>query len=233
MFFDPMYLLFALPGLALSLWASASVQSAFQKWKQVGTYNGLTGAQAAWHLLQNAGIHDVQVVRTPGALTDHYDPTNKRLALSDEVYDSTSVAAVGVATHEAGHAIQHAVGYAPLHIRSAIVKPAMFGSAAAPLIIIAGFFMQAPALVNFGLIAFGVLVAFQLITLPVEFDASNRAKQLVVQTGIVHPQEREGMDKVLNAAAMTYVAAAVTAILTMLYYVMRFGGMGSSDERSG
>src|SRR5687767_2063397 len=110
MFFDPMYLLFALPGLALSLWASASVQSAFQKWKQVGTYNGLTGAQAAWHLLQNAGIQDVQIVRTPGALTDHYDPANKRLALSDEVYDSTSIAAVGVATHEAGHAIQHAVG---------------------------------------------------------------------------------------------------------------------------
>jgi uncharacterized protein len=231
MFFEPMYLLFALPGLALSLWASASVQSAFHKWKQVGTYNGLTGAQAAWHLLQNAGIQDVQIVRTPGALTDHYDPSNKRLALSDEVYDSTSVAAVGVATHEAGHAIQHAVGYAPLHIRSAIVKPAMFGSAAAPLIILAGFVMQAPALINFGLIAFGVLVAFQLVTLPVEFDASNRAKQLVVSTGIVHPQEREGMDKVLNAAAMTYVAAAVTAILTLLYYVMRFGGMGSSDER--
>jgi Zn-dependent membrane protease YugP len=229
--FDPMYLLFALPALALSLWASARVQSAFTKWKQVGTAQGLTGAQAAWHLLQSAGIRDVEVVRTPGALTDHYDPTNKRLALSEEVHDSTSVAAVGVATHEAGHAIQHATGYAPLQLRSMIVQPAQIGASIAPMIIIAGFFMQAPVLVNVGLIAFGALVLFQLVTLPVEFDASNRAKALVVETGIVGPHEREGMDRVLNAAALTYVAAAVTGIMTLLYYILRFGGMGSSDDR--
>jgi Zn-dependent membrane protease YugP len=231
MFFDPWYLLFALPGLAMSLWASARVSSAFNEWKQVGTHNGMTGAQAAWQLLQNAGIHDVEVVHTPGSLTDHYDPVNKKLALSDEVYASTSVAAVGVATHEAGHAIQHAQGYAPMWVRSLLVQPASFGASLAPYIIIGGALFQAPALIHIGLILFGALVAFQLVTLPVEFDASNRAKRLVVETGIVYPEEREGIDKVLNAAALTYVAAAVTGFLTLLYYLMRFGGMGSSDDR--
>lgn len=227
MFFDPMYLLFALPGLAVSLWASARVSSAFNQWKQVGTYNRMTGAQAAWHVLQRGGIHDVEIVRTPGSLTDHYDPVSKKLALSEEVYDSTSVAAVGVATHEAGHALQHATGYAPLWIRSLMVQPAQFGSSVAPLIIVAGVLFQAAVLVNVGLLLFGALVAFQLVTLPVEFDASNRAKRMVVETGIVYPEEREGIDKVLNAAALTYVAAALTGFLTLLYYLMRFGGMGS------
>jgi Zn-dependent membrane protease YugP len=231
LFFDPMYLLFALPGLAASLWASARVSSAFNKWKQVGTHNGLTGAQAAWHVLQRGGIYDVEIVRTPGSLTDHYDPVSKKLALSEEVYDSTSVAAVGVATHEAGHALQHATGYAPLWLRSLMVQPANFGAMLSPYIIIAGALFHAPVMVNVGLVLFGALVAFQLITLPVEFDASNRAKRMVLETGIVFPEEREGIDKVLNAAALTYVAAALTGFLTLLYYLMRFGGMGSSDDR--
>jgi Zn-dependent membrane protease YugP len=230
LFFDPMYLLFALPGLAASLWASARVSSAFNKWKQVGTYNGMTGAQAAWEVLRRAGIHDVQIVRTPGSLTDHYDPVGKRLALSEEVHDNTSVAAIGVATHEAGHALQHATGYAPLWIRSLMVQPANFGAMLSPYIIIAGALFHAPVLVNVGLILFGALVAFQLVTLPVEFDASNRAKRLVLESGIVYPQEREGIDKVLNAAALTYVAAALTGFLTLLYYLLRFGGMGSNQS---
>ena len=231
LFFDPMYLWFALPGLAISLWASSRVTSAFNKWKQVGTHNGWTGAQAASHLLQRAGINDVEVVHVPGSLTDHYDPVNKRLALSDEVYGSTSVAAVGVACHEAGHALQHAHNYSPMWVQQMMWRPASFGSSLAPIIIIAGFFFHAPMMVNVGLILFGALVAFQLITLPVEFDASNRAKRLVVETGIVYPEERQGIDKVLNAAALTYVAAALTGILTLLYYLLRVGGMGSSDDR--
>jgi hypothetical protein len=226
-----MYLLFALPGLALSIWASTRVQSAFNQWKQVGTHNGLTGAQAAWQLLQNAGIQDVSIVHVPGSLTDHYDPVNKRLALSDEVYGSTSVAAIGVATHEAGHAIQHAYGYGPLWVRSVLVKPAQFGSSIAPWVVLAGAVMANPLMLKVGLVLFGAFVAFQLVTLPVEFDASNRAKRLVVETGIVYPEERQGIDKVLDAAALTYVAAAVTGFLTLLYYLLRYGGMLSSDDR--
>jgi len=230
-FFDPMYLLFALPGLALSLWASARVSSAFNKWKQVGTHHGMTGAQAAFHMLQRAGIDNVEVVHVPGSLTDHYDPISRRLALSDEVYGSTSVAAVGVACHEAGHAIQHAHGYSPLWLRSILVQPANFGASLAPYIVIGGALFHAPMMVNIGLLLFGALVAFQLVTLPVEFDASNRAKRLVVETGIIYPEERQGIDKVLNAAAWTYVAAAITGFMTLLYYLLRFGGMGSSDDR--
>jgi hypothetical protein len=223
------YLLFALPGLLLALWASSRVRSAFHQYSQIGSYQGITGAQAAQMLLDGAGIHDVQIVRVPGSLTDHYNPLTNQLALSEDVVDSTSIAAIGVATHEAGHAIQHAVGYGPLWLRSVLVQPASIGASIAPWIIVIGAAMSSLAMVQLGLIFFGAMVAFQLVTLPVEFDASNRAKRLVVETGIISQHEREGVDRVLNAAALTYIAAAISGIMTLLYYVWMFFGR-SSDE---
>lgn len=231
-FLDPMYMLFViLPGAIISGIASWRVRSAFSKYKQVPASSGYTGAQAAQHLLDMAGIHDVQVVPTHGYLTDHYDPTNKRLALSEEVFAGRSLAAVGVATHEAGHAIQHAREYAPLWIRSALVPTVGIGSNLGVMMMMLGVVMNlGPTIVILGAILFGFVVLFQLVTLPVEFDASNRAKQLVVETGIVSPQERRGIDAVLDAAAMTYVAAAISSILTLLYYLWRAGLLGGSRD---
>lgn len=226
MFFDPVYLLFMAPGLVLALWASFRTKRTFAKYSKVRTLNGLTGAQAAQRLLERAGISDVEIVPTRGTLSDHYHPVKKTLALSEPVYGSSSVAAVGVACHEAGHAIQHARAYKPLWLRSALVPTVGFSSTASYVILMAGFMMQSQKLILLGALAFSAVVLFQLITLPVEFDASNRAKRLAVENGIVIESEREGMNKVLNAAALTYVAAAVSAVLTLLYYLIRAGALG-------
>ena len=230
MIFDPMYLILVLvPGLLISGFASFRVRSAFHKYSQVAVRSGMTGAQAAQRLLDRAGIHDVQVVPTHGYLSDHYNPTTKTLALSEAVYNSRSVAAVGVATHEAGHAIQHAHNYAPLWIRSALVPAAGIGSSLGYIVMAVGL-MISPYVVAFGAVLFALVLLFQLVTLPVEFDASSRAKHLVLEAGIVSPDERAGMDSVLNAAAMTYVAAAISTLLTLLYFLMRAGLLGGRDD---
>ena len=220
------YLLFMIPALLLSLWASFRTKSAFNKYQKVRTARGLTGAQAAHEMLQRAGIFDVKIVQTQGFLSDHYNPVNKTLALSPPVYQSNSVSAIGVACHEAGHAIQHATKYAPLWLRSALVPMANIGSTLSYFIILAGLLLlQSQTTVYFGILLFSAVVLFQLVTLPVEYDASARAKRLAVENGIILPQEREGMDRVLNAAALTYVAAAVSSVMTLLYYLMLAGGM--------
>ena len=231
MILDPFYLLFvALPVMVMSMGASWLTKSAFRKYSRVGSATGFTGAQAAQILLERAGIRDVQVVPTQGYLSDHYNPTNKTLALSEEVYGSRSIAAIGVACHEAGHAIQHARNYAPLWVRSALVPTAGIGSQLGIWVMIAGIFMNFNILVGVGAVLFSAVVLFQLVTLPVEFDATARAKKLAVEHGLVTRHERAGMDKVLNAAALTYVAAAASSILTLLYYLWRAGLLGGSRD---
>jgi Zn-dependent membrane protease YugP len=229
MFFDPMYLLFIAPGLLLSLWASFRVKSAFNKYSAVPSMRGLTGAQAAAELLRGAGISDVQIVRHQGMLTDHYNPMNKT-ALSEPVYDSTSIAAIGVATHEAGHAIQHARSYGPLWLRSLLVPTANIGSSLGYIVMTLGLAFASAKVVLFGAILFSAVLLFQVVTLPVEFNASNRAKALVLDYGIVTAQEREGVDRVLNAAALTYVAAAISTLLTLLYFLFRSGLLGGRRD---
>lgn len=233
MFFDLTYLWFILPALALSLWASFRVKSAFKKYSRVRAMSGLTGAQAARAMLDRAGLTDVTVTRSRGMLSDHYNPLNKTLALSEGVHDSPSVAAIGVACHEAGHALQHAHGYKPLYLRSALVPTANIGSSLGYIVMMVGIFLMYMAgtqvgqtVVLFGALLFSAVLVFQVVTLPVEFDASNRAKRLAVEYGIVAAQEREGMDKVLNAAALTYVAAVVSTLMTLLYFLFRAGLLG-------
>ncbi|HEY0873645.1 MAG TPA: zinc metallopeptidase [Vicinamibacterales bacterium] len=226
MIFDPLYLLFIGPGLALSLWASMRVKSTFNKYSKVRSMRGLTGAQAAQELLRGAGITDVKIVRSQGMLSDHYNPVTKTLALSEPVYDSNSVAAIGVATHEAGHAIQHARHYAPLWVRSALVPTANIGSSIGYMVMLFGLFLASQNMVLIGAVLFSAVLLFQIVTLPVEFNASNRAKALVLEHGIVTMDERRGVDAVLNAAALTYVAAAVSTLLTLMYFLFRSGLLG-------
>ncbi len=225
MIFDPMYFAFILPALALSLWASWRTKSAFNKYSKVRTARGLTGAQAASEMLRHAGLSDVQVVPTQGFLSDHYNPLNRTLNLSEATYASNSVAAVGVACHEAGHALQHQQGYKALGLRSALVPTANIGSSAGYFVMLFGLLFHAPSMIYAGAGLFSLVLLFQVVTLPVEFDASARAKRLAVETGIILPQERPGMDKVLNAAAMTYVAAVVSTLMTLLYYLLRASTM--------
>ncbi len=226
MIFDPMYVLFIAPGLVLSIWASVRVKSVFKKYSQVRCMRGCTGAEAAQELLRGAGITDVRIVRSHGVLSDHYNPVTKTLALSEQVYNSNSIAAVGVATHEAGHAIQHARHYAPLWVRSALVPTANIGSSLGYFVMLMGLFVASTNMVLVGAVLFSAVLLFQLVTLPVEFNASSRAKALVVEHGIITMKERKGVDKVLNAAALTYVAAAVSTLLTLLYFLWRSGLIG-------
>lgn len=225
--FDPMYLLFAAPAILLSLWASSRVRSAFGQYSQVGTARGFSGAEAVRRLLDDAGLHSVSIVETDGQLSDHYDPTHRQLALSYDVYHGRSIASIGVATHEAGHALQHAHGYLPLGLRSGLVPLASFGYAAGGIVMMIGLMLH-PVIVVIGAAIFSMVLLFQLVTLPVEYDASWRAKQLVVQSGIIRPEERLGMDRVLDAAALTYVAAAIGSVMTVLYYLFRAGLLGDS-----
>jgi len=220
------YLLFIAPGLLLSLLASWMVKSAFSRYSQVRTMNGLTGAEAAERMLAGAGVRDVAVERTDGFLSDHYNPLTKKLALSEEVYGSASIAAVGVACHEAGHAVQHANHYAPMWLRSALVPTANIGSNIGYAVMMIGLFMNSTGMVLAGAVLFSMVLLFQIVTLPVEFDASSRAKRLAVEYGIVSESERVGMDRVLNAAALTYVAAVVSTLMTLLYFLLRAGLLG-------
>ena len=230
MMFDPTYLLFIAPGLLLSLWASFKTKAAFNKYSKIRVATGLTGAQAAQKMLESAGIADVKIVPHQGMLSDHYNPLTKTLALSEPVYGVPSIAAVGVACHEAGHAIQHQVGYKALGIRSMLVPTANIGSSVGYFVMLFGLMLASQKMVLVGAMLFSMVLLFQVVTLPVEFDASNRAKQLAVANGIVLPQEREGMDRVLNAAALTYVAAAVSSLLTLLYFLFRSGLLGGRSR---
>jgi len=231
MFFDPLYLLFMAPTMLLALWAQIKVKGAYGKWSKYAASSGLTGAQAAARMMQIAGVRDVQVERVDGFLSDHYDPRGKKLRLSSGVHGSTSVAALGIACHEAGHALQHANGYAPLALRNAIVPVASIGSWLAWPMIMFGMILNMQGLALLGLIAFSGLVLFQLITLPVEFDASNRAKQQIRSLGIIHSdQEGRGVAAVLDAAAMTYVAATITAVAQLLYFALRLGLLGGRRD---
>ncbi len=225
-----MYFLFALPALLLGLYAQYKVQSAFEKYSRVRTWRGITGAQAARYILDAFGLYDVRVEEVGGFLTDHYDPMHKVLRLSPQVARTPSIAAVGVAAHEAGHALQHAKGYWPLQIRTAVVPSVQVGSWLGPIIFMLGLFVRSTGLAWLGVILFSATVIFALITLPVEFDASARAKRLLVQQGILAPEELKGVNEVLNAAALTYVAAALQAISTLLYYVFILGGLSRSRD---
>lgn len=225
MFFDPVYLLFALPGFLLALWASFYTKSTFTEYSRQYASSGLTGAEAAEQMLHAAGLYDVQIERVDGFLSDHYDPAVKVLRLSPAVYDEASLSAIGVACHEAGHALQHAQGSISMHIRSQLVPLANIGSFLSYIVILAGFFLQTAGLVYFGALLFAFVVLFSLVTLPVEWDASARAKKYILKAGIVNASESEMAGKVLNAAFMTYVASAVSSLLTLAYYLLRARSM--------
>lgn len=224
--FDPLYLVFAIPGLILSLLASAYVKSTFSRYSRVPSSRGLTGAQAAWQMLHAAGVNNVRIDTTTGFLGDYYDPSHNTLHLSPEVYGSTSISAIGVACHEAGHALQQASGYAWLGLRSGMVPAANIGSNLSYFLILIGLIFQTPVLMNIGCMLFGLAVLFTLVTLPVEWNASSRAKSAMQSAGLLLPAERDSAASVLNAAFLTYVAAAVSSILTLLYYLIITGALG-------
>ena len=225
LFFDPMYLIFAIPGLIIAGLASMYTHSMFAEYSRKRASSGFTGAEAAQRMLASAGLRDVRIERVDGFLSDHYDPIAKTLRLSPGVYDSDSLSAIGVACHEAGHALQHAAGYFPMHIRSQLVPMANIGSYLSYGAILLGFLMQSGHLVMIGAILFSAVVLFSIVTLPVEWDASARAKRMMVSSGIVSEQERDSAGKVLNAAFLTYVAAVVSSLLTLLYYLLRASSM--------
>ncbi len=226
MYFDPMYFLFIAPAFIFALWASWRTKANFKKYSRVPVSSGLSGAEAARRVLDGADIQGVDIVRSKGMLSDHYNPAKKSLALSEGVYDSRSLAAVGIAAHEAGHAIQHARHYGPLKLRSLLVPTASIGSNLGYMVMFFGLILSSQNMVMVGAVLFSAVLLFQVVTLPVEFDASNRAKALVVENGIVGVAERRGMDKVLNAAAMTYVAAVASSLATLLYFLVRSGIAG-------
>jgi Zn-dependent membrane protease YugP len=204
--------------LLLGLWAQAKVSGAFRRFSQIRASSGLTGAEAAQEILNAAQIHDVSIVQINGMLGDHYDPTQKRLCLSTETYGSPSIAAVGIAAHETGHAIQHARAYAPLQWRMTIVPVTQVAYQLLPFVIFGGLWLGFVGLINLGILIYAVLAAFQLITLPVEYDASRRAKIILGQLGIIQPgEEAAGVNSVLDAAALTYVAAFVAALGNLLW----------------
>lgn len=220
MWWDPMYFVFIAPALILGLWAQARVKSTFHQASQVGA--SVTGAQAARRILDQAGLQDVRVEEVQGFLSDHYDPRHKVLRLSPAVYRERSMAAVGVAAHEAGHALQDARNYVPLMIRNAAVPVASFGSGISIILILAGFMFQ--PLLLLGILAFSTVVFFQVVNLPVEFNASTRAKEQLSALGIAAYPQQEYVEKVLRAAAWTYVAATLQTVLMLAYYLYRFSG---------
>jgi len=226
-FFDPMYLCFMIPAIALMGLTSWYVRHSYSKWSQVRASSGLTGHQAAQRLISTGNLYGVQVQGTAGQLTDHYDPRNKTLFLSHGVADSPSVAAVAISAHELGHALQDAEDYFPMRIRSMLVPAVNIGSNLGWILIMIGLLLRITDLAWLGVIVFSAGALFALATLPVEFNASARAKQLLYETGIIRTEEEQrGVNQVLNAAALTYVAGLVTAIMQLLYYVLLVGGMG-------
>ncbi len=226
--FDGTYIL-VLIGVVLSVLASSRVKSTFAKYQRVRSMSGITGAEAADRILRQAGIYDVRIEHISGSLTDHYDPRSKVLRLSDSVYGSASVAAIGVAAHECGHAVQHEKGYAPLAIRSALVPVANFGANLAWPIFLLGFLFSIGPLLDIGILLFLAAVLFQVVTLPVEFNASSRAIRLLENNGILYGDEIRGTKKVLSAAALTYVASLAASILQLLRLLILAGGRRRND----
>ena len=233
MIFDPLFLCFLIPSIVLGFIAQGMVKSRFQKYSQVRTARGLTGAQVARRILDENGLYDVAVEETQGFLSDHYDPRSRVLRLSPAVARQPSVAAVGVAAHEAGHALQHAKGYVPLQIRSVMVPAVQFGSNLAPWIIMGGIFLATLsqlsgvglAIAWIGIFAYAAVALFALVTLPVELDDSARAKKILYNSMIVDKRELDGVSSVLNAAAWTYVVAALAAVMQLAYWVIRVMGI--------
>lgn len=238
MYFDPIYMIFVLlPTMGLSFWASMRVKSAFKKWSQYTNSRGISGAEVARLVLDRSGCSFVKVERIAGTLTDHYDPSSKTLRLSDSTYGSNSIAAAGVAAHEAGHAIQDKVNYPMLKFRSSIVGFANIGSKLSWVLIGVGtvlmFYVKSPLgyyAMLAGVIFFSITVVFQIITVPVEINASSRAKQVLRNLSFAGPKESVGVEAVLNAAAWTYVAAAIGAVAQLLYFLFRLGFLGGSDD---
>lgn len=229
-YYDRTYIL-VLIGVLICVAASARVNRTFDRFSRVRSYLGMTGKEAAERILRSSGIYDVQVIHIPGNLTDHYNPGKKTLGLSDTVYNSASVAAIGVAAHECGHAVQHATGYAPLKIRGALVPAANFGSMAAWPLILIGLLMNgdtAILFINLGILVFSAAVLFQIVTLPVEFNASRRAVRVLESSGMLYPDEVDSVKKVLSAAALTYVASAASMILQLLRLII-IGGRKRND----
>ena len=229
-YYDWTYLL-VLIGVVVCMAASSRVRSVFSRYSRVRSHSGMTGKEAAEQILRRNGIYDVQVIHIPGNLTDHYNPGKKTLGLSDSVYNSSSVAAIGVAAHECGHAVQHAVGYAPLTIRGALVPAANFGSALSWPLILVGLLMNSQMsamLINLGILLFSAAVLFQIVTLPVEFNASGRAVKVLESSGMLYPEEVGDVKKVLRAAAFTYVASAASMILQFLRLII-IGGRRTND----
>jgi len=221
LFFHPMDFLIII-AFGLSLWAQFRVKGTFNRWSEVRTMSGMTGYDAARRMLDANGLHDVPVEPVPGKLSDHYDPVARVVRLSEPVYYENSISAVSVACHEVGHAIQHQQHYPMLVVRHRIFPVVRFASGVAPFMLIAGFLFQATGLIGLGIIFFTCAVAFQLITLPVEYNASNRARELMISEGFITNDEERGVAKVLNAAALTYVAAALISLLELLKYIMIF-----------
>ncbi|WP_028546345.1 zinc metallopeptidase [Paenibacillus taiwanensis] len=221
MFFHPMDFLILI-AFGLSIWAQFRVKGTFTRWSEVRVMSGMTGYDAARRMLDSNGLHDVPVEPVQGTLTDHYDPINRVVRLSEPVYYENSISAVSVACHEVGHAIQHQHSYPMLVLRHRMFPVVNFASGVAPFLLIAGFLFNAMNLVGVGIIFFSAAVAFQLVTLPVEFNASNRARELMISEGFITNEEERGVAKVLNAAALTYVAAALISLLELIKYIMIF-----------
>jgi len=227
MFFDPTYLVLMAPAFLLMAFASWYVNSTFKKWSQIRARSGLTGAQAAQRLINNGGLLGVQLAGTSGNLSDHYDPRNKTLFLSQNVATLPSVASIAVAAHELGHAMQDSDGYFPLKFRAALVPMVNIGTNLGWIMILAGMLLQLTNIAWLGVLFFSGGAVFSLATLPVELNASGRAKRLLAETGIIQGEdEQRGVNNVLNAAALTYVAGAITALLQLLYFVLLIGGIG-------
>ncbi len=227
---DPLYFLIVGPAILLSILAQVRVKSTFARFERVGTRGGMSGAEAAERILSSHGLGGVGIQRTSGFLSDHYDPRTRVLRLSPNVHEGRSIASIGVAAHEAGHALQHAQGYFPMQVRSALVPVTQIGSWLAWPLLLMGFILGSLGLIKVGIVLFSAAVLFQLVTLPVEFDASRRAVAILGQHQILTTEELAGTRQVLSAAALTYVAAAAAAVLQLLYFLMRAGMLGGRDD---
>jgi len=230
MIFDPLYFVFLAPAILLGIYAQWKVMDAYSRGRRFRTESGLSGAEAAAVILRNARVHNVAIEDVPGQLTDHYSPGEKTLRLSPDVFEGRSISSVGIAAHEAGHALQDARGYPLLIVRNAIVPLANFGSLAGIIVVVLGFMLMLSGLIYVGIAIFSLTVLFQLVNLPVEFDASRRARRMLLETGVITVEEEPEVARVLNAAALTYVAATLTSILTLAYYLFAAGRVGSSVD---
>ncbi len=225
MIFDPLYLIIILPGVLIGIWAQIKLHHAYGKYSQVPVESGMTGAEAAREILDQAGLNDMPVEEIPGKLSDHYDPAKRALFLSSDNFHGRTVAAVGVAAHEAGHALQHQAAYGLFNVRMALVPVTQFASMAwMGILLVGAFFHMFAQFLLIAIAIFAVMTLFQLVTLPVEYDASRRAKEQLFRLGLVHEDERMGVSRVLDAAALTYVAALVTSVLELVYFILRAQG---------